>query len=569
MKPLLLCAAVLPVLAGCAGLAQDPASVDFRGAVGADDWPIPAPEPLAVPVLDLPARGLSAEELRDWCEALGSDDPERRDRAMTGLASAGPGVIRHLAPLRASEDAEVAARVGVLIERILFGNVDALRRRLSENFPPDDPIVSVLEAPLDLRLENRESALAILAGLRDAGLRGGLGNPAAKYQRGLSDLFRVLAGGPLEESEHRRRAAGYDDPGDPEALAAFARIAERALRSRDREIRKAALAAISTLSVGWQASLFRALFAQAAGDEPDLADRALEIIASAARAGADGSTRSQLFPISGPPIGPTNVASELARFPYELLAFAADPQRSLPARLWALEAASYSGETRLAGRIAKLAADPRFELPVFHALVALGGPEAEAAILGAFEHPSDRIPAEDAEAAAARRGMSAVIPFLVSRTEDRARACAVVGAVATRDHGGTLAALLGRSTEVEEVRPLLGAVVRLSPLPEPHDAATLGAIRALLTAEKPDLRFLAACAISAVHGRAGIAAWGRLLHDGAMVTVTWRGWHGSWSIEEHAAGALEQLVGMSLDTEDRLSGWRDWWEENHADYEAE
>lgn len=567
MKPLLLCAVVLPALSGCAALATNPARIDFRATVGADDWPMPLPEPLAVPVLDAPAAAATAEEIGAWCEALSSEDAAERDRAMSGLLAAGNTALSRLVPLRASEDAEVAARASALVESILFGDVEALRARVRENLEPGDPIVAVLEARLDRRMEVRESAVEILGAIRDANLRGGLGDPAEPYRRGLLELFAVLAGSPSGDRARRRRAAGYDDPGDPAALNACARIARFGLRSRDGEVRRAALGAVSALGVSWQASLFGELAGMKS--DPALAERALEIMASAARAGADGTACPALGTFPGPPVGPTNVAAALAPLAPELLQYALDERNPAPARIWALEAASYSGAAGMAARIAQLGRDPRFQIPVFDALVVIGGPEAEAAIIHALRRPLDGIPAESAESAAARRGIRAAVPILVERAGERARACAVVGAVAGPEHGGTLVALLRRSTEVEEIRPLLGAVVRLSPLPEPHGLAAREAVRALLTSENPDLRFLSSCTLAALDSRDGIAAWGPLLEDGALVTVTWPGWNGSWTLQDYAPVALEQLTGVELIEEDPLAAWREWWEAHRAEYQEE
>ncbi len=567
MKPLLLCAAVFPALAGCAALATDPARIDFRATVGADDWPMPLPEPLAVPVLDAPASAATGEEIGAWCEALASEDADERDRAMSGLLAAGNASLPRLVPLRASEDAEVAARASALVERILFGDVEALRARVRENLEPGDPIVDTLEARLDRRMEVRESAVEVLGAIRDANLRGGLGDPTAPYRRGLLELFAVLAGSPAGERDRRRRAAGYDDPGDPAALNACARIARFGLRSRDVEVRKAALGAVSAMSVSWQASLFGELLALKS--DPALAERALEIMASAARAGADGVACPSLSTVPGPPIGPTNVAAALVPLTPELLRYALDDRNPAPARIWALEAASYSGEPGMAAQIAELGRDPRFQIPVFDALVVLGGPEAEEAIVGALRRPLAGIPAESAESAAARRGIRAAVPILADRAGERARVCAVVGAVAGPEDAGTVVALLRRSTQVDEIRPLLGALVRLSPLPGPHELAAREAVRALLSSENPDLRFLSSCALSALDSRDGIAAWGPLLEDGALVTVTWPGWSGSWSLQDYAPVALEQLTGMEFVEEDPLPAWREWWEAHRAEYGRE
>ncbi|MCC6741883.1 MAG: hypothetical protein IT452_22880 [Planctomycetia bacterium] len=567
MKPLAACALALPLLSGCVALPSDPASLDFRVAVGADDWPLPEAEPLAVPVLDAPESGATAEDIATACARLASEDAAVRDAAEAALAAAGRAAVPALRGVRAGKDLEASKRAGRLVDRILYGEVDGLRLRLQENLPEDARLHAVLEEALDPRVGQEAATVELLEALTEACVKGGMSDPSMLLHGGLSQIFRVLVGAPDGEDRARRRAAGYDDVSDPAAMAVFARIARESLRMKSPEARRSAFRAVAALPLAWQAALTGDLVAAAQGAEPEFAEKAMEILASAARAGADAVPCRGLGPDRGLPAAPANFAFLLRPHARTLLDIARSAEYAAPARAWALEAASYSGDAALASEVAALRDDPVLAPAVFFALAALGGPEAEAEIVRAVAGERPRVPLADAEAAAARRGVRGVLPFLVLR--DRSRAAAVAAAVATREDAEVLLRMLVRGADAAEIRPLLGAVVRLAPFPAPHDRGALDAARALLRADNPDLRFLAACTLAAIDAREGIAAWGPLLGDDGAVTLTWPGWRGEWMISDYAPGALSRLTGLDEGDEDPADFWDEWWDEHRAEYAAD
>lgn len=569
MKPLAACALALPLLSGCVALPCDPASLDFRVAVGADDWPLPEAESLAVPVLDAPESGATAEDIAAACARLASEDAAERDAAEAALAAAGRAAVPALRGVRAGKDLEASKRAGRLVDRILYGEVDGLRLRLRENLPEDARLHAVLEEALDPRVGQEAATVELLEALTDACVKGGMSDPSKLLHGGLSQMFRVLVGAPDGEDRARRRAAGYDDVSDPAAMAVFARIARESLRMKSPEARRSAFRAVAALPLAWQAALTGDLVAAAQGAEPEFAEKAMEILASAARAGADAVPCRGLGPDRGLPAAPANFAFLLRPHARTLLGIARSAEYTPMARAWALEAASYSGDAALASEVAALRDDPVLAPAVFFALAALGGPEAEAEIVRAVAGERPRVPLADAEAAAARRGVRGVLPFLALRSQGRARAASVAAAVAARDDAETLLRMLGPCTDTGEIRPLLGALVRLSPLPSPHDRAALDAARALLRADNPDLRFLAACTLAAIEPREGVAAWGPLLEDEGLVTVTWPGWRGQWTLADYAPGALSRLTGIDAGEQDPSDFWEDWWDEHRAEYAAD
>ncbi|KAF0241687.1 MAG: hypothetical protein FD180_4324, partial [Planctomycetota bacterium] len=449
-----------------------------------------------------------------------------------------------------------------------FGDVDALRTRLRQNSSPDDPSAVTLEAPLDLRMENHHAALEILSTMRDADRRGAVQDPEARQVREMTGLIGLLTGSRAFDRTGRRRAAGYDDPRDPVAMTAFARIVRFGLRSPDREIQRAALRAASSMGGIWEAALFPDLIAIGRDGSDELSDEALKAVAAAARAGAEDIGPALVRDFAGPPTGPTNLSQSLRPYADMLVSIAEDARRTDAARTAALEAACYSGEARLSSRIKALCEIPGLKLRAFQAIVALGGLEADLAILRALSDPLGDIGAEEAVAAAVRRRTRAAIPLLVDGRFDSELACAAIGALATVEDAGEVLSLLEIRAAVGEVRPLFGALVRLSPLPEPWDVRARSAIRIHLAASIPDVRFLAACALSAMDARAGIAAWGGRLEDESLVTVSWPGFTTGRPMWEYACGGLSQLNGTAFEgkRDDQRDDWREWWSENKSEY---
>ncbi|MEK7470177.1 MAG: hypothetical protein AAB074_22635 [Planctomycetota bacterium] len=570
MKPILALVASLPLLSGCAILFRDPTHVDFRAAVGADDWPRVALEPLQVPSLELPRRPSTADEIRVCCGRLGDDDPDVRDQVTEALAEAGEAALPALRAIRERGESEAAARAGQLIERILFGDVDALRTRLRQNSAPDAPFVVTLEPPLDLRMDSRHDALEILSTLQMANRGGAVEDPDARQARIAFNLMGLLVGSSAFDRAGRRRAAGYDDPRDPVAMTAFARIVRYGLRSPDRAIQRAALGTASLMGGIWEAALFPDMIAIGRDANDALAEEALLAVAAAARAGAEDIGPALVRDFGGTPPGPTNVSQTLRPWADLLVSIAEDTHRPMTARAAALEAACYSGEARLSLRIQALCEVPGLKFRAFQAIVALGGPEADEAILRALGDSFGEVGAEEAVSAAVRRGTRAAIPLLAKAWIDSGLGCAAIGAIATADDLGEILFLLESRITVEEVRPLFGALVRFSPLPEPYDARARRLLRDHLRASVPNVRFLAACALSAMDVRAGIAAWGSRLEDEGVVTVTWPGFETGLPMWAYACGGLSQLSENYFQGEhdDQREQWKEWWEEHAAEFET-